>query len=44
MVEDQVDDAAVIATYRATAACLVNQNPLHLLKPPSDGLTDAALA
>lgn len=44
VMEHQIDDAAVIATYRATATCLLNQNALHLLVPASHGLSDTPFA
>ncbi len=44
VVKVQAYDAAVIPTARASAACLLDQDPLDLLVAPRDGLADAALA
>ena len=44
VMKNEVHDAAVIATDRATAACLANQNALHLLETARHGLAYAPLA
>jgi hypothetical protein len=44
VMEVQVDDAAVVAAYRAAAAGFLNQHALQPLLPSSHCLPDAALA
>ena len=42
--EDQIHDAAVIATNAATATGVVNEDALHLLEPSRHGFPDAPFA
>src|SRR5687768_17364508 len=44
MMKGQIDDAAAIATHRTASPRLLNQDPLQLLLPSSNRLTDTSLA
>jgi hypothetical protein len=44
VVEDQIDDAAVVAANSAAASRFLDENPFDLLLTSGDGLADTPLA